>query len=178
MALVKGRLDAVDPAGGSIVFMYNPNAISFSRTVEWKENKGSVGNSDVLPSTDYKGVKPYEVTISNMLIDTYESRKSCQSYIEDLKSTVSPVNANDGGSSGGGMINRKRPAVYMFKLGESISLRCVVTNLTYNYTMFLPNGDPVRAMVTLKLREVAEIASGEGQGNSSTGSQNRTAQTR
>lgn len=157
--------------------MYNPSAISFTRTVEWKENKGSIGDSDTLPSTDYKGVKPYEVTINNMLIDTYESRTSCQSYIDALKAAVTPNSVSDASASGdGAFIQRKRPFVYMLQLGNSISLRCVVTSLTFNYTMFLPNGDPCRAMVSLKLQEVEKVAAGSQQSNA--GPANRTADSR
>ncbi|BAC88367.1 hypothetical protein [Gloeobacter violaceus] len=165
MTLVKAQLVPQEGGGSTITFLYNPSAISFTRTVEWKENKGSVGNNDTLPSTDYKGVKPYQVTIENMLIDTYESRSSCQSYIDALKDAVSPKQVSDAtagadGAADGGLLNRKRPLVYMFTMGSNIQLRCVVTTLTYNYTMFLPNGDPVRAMITLKLQEVDDIAAG------------------
>ncbi len=178
MTLVKVKMVPVG-GGSGITFMYNPTAISFTRTVEWKENKGSVGNSGNLPSVDYKGIKPFQIEIKDMLIDTYESRTSCHGYIDSLKGAVTPSDAADGtldseGASDGGIVNRKRPSVYSFELGANIKMNCVVTSLTYNYTMFLPNGDPVRAMVSLKLQEVDQIAAASDQQQSS-GAQNRTA---
>lgn len=48
----------------------------------------------------------------------------------------------------------RRPPVYYFIWGEKNYLRCMIENLNYKLTMFLPNGTPVRAMVDLDLKEV------------------------
>ncbi|HEY9736918.1 MAG TPA: hypothetical protein V6D06_11565, partial [Trichocoleus sp.] len=48
----------------------------------------------------------------------------------------------------------RRPPVYYFMWGEHNYMRCMIKDLSFKLTMFLPNGRPVRAMVDLSLQEV------------------------
>jgi Contractile injection system tube protein len=166
------------PKAKEIKFMFNPNKLTFTRIASWTDIKGSRGDNDILPTTDFKGVKPYTLKISGIIFDTYETRTTVDKYINVLKEAVIPDDHTDkiyvekpqggkGQSTGsgkqGGVKNRRRPPVYLFLWGEGFNVghksqfKCVVTNLTYIYTMFLPNGIPVRAEVTLSLKEVDQI---------------------
>ncbi len=51
-------------------------------------------------------------------------------------------------------IELRRPPVYYFIWGEKIYMCCMVESLDYSLTLFRPNGVPVRAIVTLNLKEV------------------------
>jgi Contractile injection system tube protein len=178
MKLAKAYLLPIDsPEANVIVFMFNPNKLTFTRTANWTDIQGSRGDNDILPTTDFQGVKPYTLKISGIIFDTYETRISVESlYIQWLKEAVIPTEHTDkiyvkkpqrgkaqstgSGKQRGGVKNRKRPPVYLFLWGENnekLQFRCVVTNLTYIYTMFLPNGIPVRAEVTLSLKEVDKV---------------------
>lgn len=48
----------------------------------------------------------------------------------------------------------RRPPVFYFIWGEKIYMCCMLKQLDYKLTMFLPNGTPVRAMVNIQLEEV------------------------
>lgn len=48
----------------------------------------------------------------------------------------------------------RRPPVFYFIWGEKNYMCCMIQQLDYKLTMFLPNGTPVRAMVTITLQEV------------------------
>jgi len=48
----------------------------------------------------------------------------------------------------------RRPPVFYFIWGEKNYMCCMVKQLDYKLTMFLPNGTPVRAMVNITLEEV------------------------
>ncbi|MEM6254096.1 MAG: hypothetical protein AAF821_14355 [Cyanobacteria bacterium P01_D01_bin.156] len=48
----------------------------------------------------------------------------------------------------------RRPPVFYFIWGEHNYIRCMVKDLSFKLTMFLPNGRPVRAMVDMTLQEV------------------------
>ncbi|MDJ1174689.1 hypothetical protein [Roseofilum capinflatum] len=48
----------------------------------------------------------------------------------------------------------RRPPVFYFIWGDKIYMRCMVESLDYSLNMFCPNGVPVRAVVTLNLKEV------------------------
>ncbi len=51
-------------------------------------------------------------------------------------------------------LEMRRPPVFYFIWGEKNYMCCMVQKLDYKLTMFLPNGTPVRAMVTINLEEV------------------------
>lgn len=51
-------------------------------------------------------------------------------------------------------IELRRPPVFYFIWGDKIYMRCMVESLDYSLNMFRPNGVPVRAVVTLNLKEV------------------------
>ncbi|MBP0011389.1 MULTISPECIES: hypothetical protein [unclassified Roseofilum] len=51
-------------------------------------------------------------------------------------------------------IELRRPPVFYFIWGDKIYMRCMVESLDYSLNMFRPNGIPVRAVVTLNLKEV------------------------
>lgn len=173
---LNSRVPQGAPKAQEIKFMFNPNKLTFTRAASWIDITGSRGDDDILPTADFKGVKPYTLKISGIIFDTYETRTTVDTYINVLKETVIPTEHTDekyvkkpqegkgqgtgSGDQRGGVKNRKRPPVYLFLWGEGnekLQFRCVVTNLTYIYTMFLPNGIPVRAEVTLSLKEVDKV---------------------
>jgi len=51
-------------------------------------------------------------------------------------------------------LETRRPPVFYFIWGEKNYMCCMIKQLDYKLTMFLPNGTPVRAMVTITLEEV------------------------
>jgi hypothetical protein len=180
MKLEKAHLYPLNsPGAQEIKFMFNPNKLTFTRRASWTDIKGSRGDDDILPTTDFQGVKPYTLNISGIIFDTYETRTTVDKYINVLKEAVLPTNHDDkiyvekpkggkgqsagSGKQGGSVKNRKRPPLYLFLWGEGFNdskefqFKCVVTSLKYIYTMFLPNGIPVRAEVTLSLKEVDKI---------------------
>ncbi|MBE9008718.1 hypothetical protein IQ250_00620 [Pseudanabaenaceae cyanobacterium LEGE 13415] len=126
----------------NITFMFNPTEISFTRTVNWERNSGNRSTS-LLPKVNFSSVSPYELTLSNLMFDTYESGDSVMSkYIDNIKQGVSARAAAP-----------SRPPVYIFSWDKSY-FHCVMSRLSYKLTMFLPNGTPVRAIVDITLQEV------------------------
>lgn len=129
--------------GEKIEFMYNPTLLTFTRTVDWQSEQGNRGIS-ALPKVNFSGVKPYKLTINQVVFDTYEIRKSVMDeYIKKIKQGVESPNAQD-----------QRPPVYWLIWGQRKSFPCVMTSLTYKLDMFLSDGTPVRALVDISLQEV------------------------
>lgn len=145
MPLVKAKLivySAPDSDARDIEFMFNPQEISFSRTVGWSSDRGNRGTT-LLPKVNFAGLDPYEFTLQNLLFDTYEKKTSVMNkYINNIKQGVTARAKT-----------HARPPVYVFTWGERY-FHCVITSLTYRLTMFLENGTPVRAFVDIALREV------------------------
>jgi hypothetical protein len=162
MNLEKAKLKpAPGESGEEIEFMFNPTQLQFTRTVNWGTGGGSRGqgthhpppaeDNSLLPKTNFSGIKPYSLIISKILFDTYETGGSVRDkYISKLQQAVLP--AQQQGNS-----KDKRPPVYLFIWGRPFHFRCVVQKLNFTYKLFLPNGTPLQAEVTLNLQEVDKI---------------------
>jgi Contractile injection system tube protein len=146
--LEKAKLIARNKEAPDIILMFNPEEITFTRTVEWKQVEGGQGKT-LLPKVNFSKVEPYKFTLNKLVFDTYESKESVMGKINDIKKGVEVV---EGGSE-------KRPPVYLFSWGNTSNtnfFNCVITSLTYKLNMFLTDGTPVRAIVDISLQEVDE----------------------
>lgn len=141
--LVKAKLIPKIPAQGvdTIEFMFNPTKLSFNRSVQINASQGARTGKG-LPKVSFQSIDPYKLTISDILFDTYEEGTSVLWYINKLKKAVE---FPDG---------QEVPPVYLFTWGAQEYLRCFVQQLSYELTMFLPDGTPVRAAANLTLHEV------------------------
>jgi len=140
--------------GGPIflTFQYNPKELSFTRTVDWNPSRESLQQGDAIPTMDYRGVQPYTLTINQILFDGYNERVSVQGKIDMFKRMVQPLVTPENPQPD--CLNLKRPPVVLFSVGFGFFFPGVVTSLTVKYTMFLPDGQPCRAMVNLKMKQV------------------------
>ncbi|GAA6616030.1 hypothetical protein [Scytonema sp. NUACC26] len=127
----------------TIEFMFNPTQLSFQRNCKWENDPGNRGNT-TLPKVNFSGVEPYKLTLSQIVFDTYETRKSViEQYIKNIKKGVESPDGKD-----------KRPPVYILVWGDKKSFPCVMLSLSYKIDKFLANGTPVRAIVDISLQEV------------------------
>lgn len=146
--LVKAKLISLDNPKEEIVFMFNPTQLQFSRSIQTNQN-GGARSSEGIPKVSFAHPNPYSLKIQNIMLDTYEEGKSVMPEIEKFKKTVEFSTQGRG--------RHKRPSIFLFTWGDQKYLRCFVKTLSYNLTMFLPSGEPVRATVNLDLEEVDEI---------------------
>jgi hypothetical protein len=54
-----------------VEFMFNPTELKFSRTLNIEQAQGAVSKSGQ-NQTSFKHPNPYQLTISNIMLDTYE----------------------------------------------------------------------------------------------------------
>jgi len=160
MTLEKAKLIAVyQGEGEDIEFMFNPNQLSFSRSISLEQAEGAQtdkGNNKV----SFKHPNPYSLNISNILIDTYETKEG--SVLDDIQKFKKAVEFTDKGEG-----KAKRPPIYLFTWGNQNYLRCFVKKFSFKLTLFRPNGVPVRASVDLDLEQVDLPNSQPGQGTPS-----------
>jgi len=127
-------------------FQFNPATITTKR-----ENSFKVAENNQAPTTTtFKNSGPVCLTIPDMWFDTYETRTSVRTehidklealmlYIPDVH--VPPVVVFNWGKFSGGKINPD----YVFFL----------KSLSVEYTLFLNDGMPVRAKVSVSLEQVS-----------------------
>jgi hypothetical protein len=145
MTLVKAMLTTTDAGAVAINFQFNPSSLSFSRSVNWKVESGAYTTAG-FPKVSYSNRGAETLKLSNLWFDTYEYATKTS-----VLTLISPIikSTEIAGSL-------KRPPVYIFAWGEQY-LKCVVTNISYELTMFLADGTPVRAKVNIDLQEVDDI---------------------
>lgn len=146
---VYGKYDkdgALSAHVGDIEFMFNPTMLKTSQEVSFKENKTNQDKSD----PQWESVGPVCLTIPEAWFDTYELRTSVrEAYIDKLEAllgyrkethVLAFLVFNWGAFTG----NTKLNPDYVFCLKK----------LDVEYTMFLPDGTPVRAKATLSLHQI------------------------
>ncbi|MDJ0509389.1 MAG: hypothetical protein QNJ64_09080 [Crocosphaera sp.] len=141
--LVKAILKCQDNAP-DIIFMFNPKELVFERVVQIADNPGSRDSNTGVPKVSFSHTKPYQVTINNILFDTYESGLNVVTiFIDPFRKAVEFAQG------------KESPPIYKFIWGDQIYLRsCFIERLNYKLTMFLSDGTPVRAVIdSLILKE-------------------------
>ncbi len=144
MTLVKAILTTTDAGAEAINFQFNPSSLSFARSVNWKVE--AAYTTAGFPKVSYSNRGAETLKLSNLWFDTYEYATKTS-----VLTLIAPIikSTEIAGSL-------KRPPVYVFAWGEQY-LKCVVTNISYELTMFLADGTPVRAKVSIDLQEVDDI---------------------
>lgn len=168
MSLVKAKLISSD-GGGTIEFMFNPNQLAFTQSINLTKNHGSRTGRG-LPKVNFAYPNPCILNIRDIVLDTYEESGG-KSVITYLKPFEKAINFAESGED-----KEKRPPTYVFTWGEFQYIRCFIINLSYTLTLFLPDGTPVRAKLDLTLEEVDESTSQPGMGAPAT--VNRSGDTR
>jgi hypothetical protein len=142
--LEKAKLVAVD-GGADIEFMFNPNELSFSRSVDIDQAAGARTESGE-NKTSFKHPNPYSLSIGNIILDTYEDGSSVLAPLSKFTKAVEFASSGDG--------KGQRPPIYLFTWGNNKYLRCFIKSLNFKLTLFMPDGTPVRATVDLSLEQV------------------------
>lgn len=122
--------------------MINPDTIKWQRSVEYNEQQAPDTSS---PSQKYKNT-PTEKLSFDIVIDCTgivdPSRTSMSTEIDALESIVYTYN---------GEIHR--PNFVKVQWGQDITFGGVLTSLDVSYTLFRPDGSPLRAKLSLSFSE-------------------------
>lgn len=151
--LVKAFLMNKDDPTSIVPFLFNPNELTIEKTNQFSE-KSIPG----LPSSTFSFVKgsPRVLTL-DLFFDTYEQKM-------DVRIHTDRVTGWDSGSlfkksPFKGLMeiysDLHAPPVCLFVYGAFI-FPCIIERATKKFTMFLPEGIPVRATLNVTLKEYKE----------------------
>jgi hypothetical protein len=150
-------IGSLDDVSLTVVAQYNPRELQIDKQIPWTQ-------PDRLPSAeavrDSKHA-PVEITAATtrstsieLLFDGYESHRSVQPEIDQLEQLSS---IRDPGSPDE-TLRRPHYCVVTWGAAGTRPFRCVIETLTTRVTMFAPDGAPLRATCTVKLKEVNVLA--------------------
>ena len=146
-SLVKGSLEMIEGERLKLEFLFNPTKYSITKANTWnpRENVGA----DVSP-LEFGGGQPKSLTIQ-LFFDTYEEGKDVRDYTGILEKMMQIDESLRQGES-----DRGRPPYCRLRWGKVFSFICVIQRLRIEYTLFLPDGTPVRATADLTLTQTID----------------------
>jgi hypothetical protein len=129
----------------AVVCHFNPKDLSVSRTIKWEE-KTNIGNN--ASNLSFGGGKADDLTIPLLFDSTAtgeDVRKSYEMLIELANIDAQKKNTKT---------NMGEPPFCRFEWGKFLSFTAVITKLTQKFIMFKADGTPVRAEVSVTLKQV------------------------
>jgi nucleoid-associated protein YgaU len=132
--------------GDKIECLFNPKDYTVTKTNNWKA-EAKQGATAATPS--FTGGTPWAMTLQLLFDSSLLKPKLTVKQVS--QKLFDAMNATRGEGAGtGGKADTKRPPTITFQYGW-FSFVAVVTNLSVQYTLFMPDGEPIRAEVKLSL---------------------------
>lgn len=143
-----------DPTQTSLRFIYNPKEFTTQKSSSWNRPTTSGARSATPPQ--FAGAGPQTVSMEIMLDAWEDEAADVVAKVQTLLEWLKPTS---------GSIQRRRPSppVLSFEWGSSRALadfRGYLKQVTAKYTVFKPDGTPLRATCTIQLEEIPQIPSG------------------
>jgi hypothetical protein len=151
--LVKAEIAFKDDPTKKVVCMFNPKEYTISKTNDWdviRVPKKNVGH------TVFRGGQPSQLSLK-LLFDTHEANKHPQinstagDDVRKYTKILWDLMKIDETQSG-----RDEPPHCVFKWGNAWGFEAVITNISQSFTMFSSNGTPIRSVVEVTFKQVAE----------------------
>lgn len=134
--------------GGVVTCLFNPKDYTVAKSNSWSVEPQQGATA---AQTTYTGGLPWEMTLQLLLDSTLLTEGDT---VEAAAGTLfDAMNATQGqGGGSGGNKTTKRPPILTFRFGP-FSFEGVVKSLSVQYTLFEPDGEPIRADVRLSLMQ-------------------------
>ena len=154
--LQKVQIGSLDDTSKGIEAQYNPREISVDKSVAWSKHKDSSGDR---PHLEFTGADGRSLGLE-LTFDGFEKKASVQPMVDALIELAMVRNKDSTDP------NLKRPhkvaVVFGRGNGRLPAFVGVIESVSTKYTMFLPNGVPVRATCTVKVKEADELSFKKG----------------
>jgi len=131
-----------------IEFLFNPTEYSLSKSNSW--DSVAIVGFDV-PPTEFQGGNPTTLSL-DLFFDTYEMNQDVRTYTDKVFKLTKISDETRRNSQ------RGRPPRVLFNWGRVFSFQAVITSLSITYTLFKPDGTPVRAKMKLELQECEDAS--------------------
>lgn len=156
--LVKAFLTRKDTARQVVPFLFNPSEFAVERSNQFTEV-----SIPGLPSSLFQFVKGGARTITmDLFFDTYETGEDVRLYTDWITGWDAGAMYSKLTSGRTGLMDLDAdlhaPPVCLFIWGSYI-FQCIIERVSKRFTMFLPDGVPVRATLNVSLKEYRDFES-------------------
>jgi LysM repeat protein len=130
---------------GRIPFMFNPASYTVSKGAKW--NRAETKGAKTVAMPEFVGSLPASMTLEILIDHSDRATPTVASTVDLLLSAVVPIPGTlDQGNP--------TPPWAVFSWGSRIPMVAFVSNVSATYTLFRPDGTPVRAKCSVTLEEV------------------------
>ncbi len=150
----KIAIGSIDEPEIGIKAQYNPKELQIDKNVPWQKHNKANANGLQL---EFTGAEGRSMTV-DMLFDVYEEKslsvRDSVAILERLAAVRQPNSPKD-------EMRRPHHCVVVWGTvmgGGDNKFKCVIEQIQTKYTMFSPEGVPLRATVTLKLKEAERLS--------------------
>lgn len=167
------RTDQVPGWGGTdIAGDYNPKELQVDKTVPWSKHSYSNKNGDTAKSDrgnlhlEFTGAEGRTMSIE-LMFDGYEGNadRPVAESVRQLELLTNVMHPNSDKE------DERRPPLCLVAWGDKglPTFKCVIESMSTKYTMFGSDGTPLRATVTLKLKEADTLSTKDAESGDSAG---------
>jgi hypothetical protein len=153
----KLAIGSLDNTPLTVVAQYNPKELQIEKAIQWGKPErvpGSrVARDGEQDEAEMTAAPTRSITVE-LLFDGYEEHKTVQPEIDKLE-VMSSVRVP---GSKEAALRRAHHCVVTWGTKGTRPFRCVIESLITKITMFAPNGAPLRATCTVKLKEVSVLS--------------------
>ena len=153
MGLEKAQIKNLD-TNETIECMFRPKEYTFAKTNTWQAEMITGKN---VPKVEFSGGQAMTLNME-LFFDTYETGKDVRKTYTDKiwkLMMINPDNKDKG--------NKGWPPQCEFRWGQAWSFKAVITNISQKFTLFLPDGTPVRSTMNITFLQAAEEGQYPGQ---------------
>jgi hypothetical protein len=147
ITLAPATIINVDKGGAPIKCMFNPKEYSQSKQNTWSQGKNKSTN---VPALEFGGGQPTNLTMQ-LFFDTYEEKADVRKKYTDAIWALMMIDDSLKDSK----TKKGRPPTVQFQWG-GLSFVAVITSIKQNYTLFLPDGTPVRATLDVTFQQTKD----------------------
>jgi len=147
--MVKAKLTS--DSGGTLEFQFNPSEYSVKKSASWHTPQRSMG-TQAGPPPNYVGSNPQSISLQIFLDDWESDDDNVVGSVKLLLDWCTPTKESISK-------NAPQPPVLHFSWGSNPQLmdrKFYLESVNVKYTMFKPDGTPVRATADINLKEVPD----------------------
>lgn len=145
--LVKATITNLD-TNDSIECLFNPKEYTFTKSNNWSQSKTKGKN---VPKLEFNGGNPTDLKVQ-LFFDTYESGEDVRKKYTNAIWQLAMVNKDKQDPK----TKKSQPPKCEFRWGSMWSFKAVLADITQKFTLFLPDGTPVRATLDVTFRQTED----------------------
>lgn len=131
--------------GQRITFQFNPKEYTIKKTAKWERKTGKGYQKASMP--EFMGAEPASFELELFLDRSDSASGSVAPDVENLFKCLVPTARTRG-------TKRPSPPWVIFGWGSKVSIVAIVKSVSAKYTLFRPDGSPLRAVCTVSLEEM------------------------